>query len=59
MLSPGACLLKHLAAVLGADVAGAVAALPGIEGLPEVRQQHRSPALHLLLTVRELQGPQG
>ena len=55
--APGACLLENLAAVLGANVAGAVAALPGVEGLPKMRQQHRSPALHLLLAVCDLQSP--
>lgn len=50
----GTRLLERLAAVLGADVAGAVAAALGVKGLPKVRQQHRPPALHLFLAVRHL-----
>ena len=51
-------LLKYLTAVLRADVAGAVAALLRVEGLPEVSQQHRAPALDLLLAVCDLRSPQ-
>ena len=51
-------LLESVAAVLRADIAGAVAAPLRVEGLPKVRQQHCAPALDLLLTVRNLQSSQ-
>ncbi len=46
-------LLEVLAIARGAHIAGTVAALD-IEGLPEVCQEHRAAALHLLLAVCNL-----